>query len=299
MLERIEKLQVISLGLLIAIGLMVSTKMVATTISKNVISVTGSAYEIVKSDSGTLNFDINVKRISKQEAYSAAQEQIKIVQKYLADKQIKNIEIKTVNGYYTYKRNPKTGDYTDIPDMYNLSQPITISSDNVELIKTISNDITGLINKGVDINVYAPSYDYSKLGDLKVTLLEKASKDAKARAASMLKPTHNSVGKIQSVRMGVYQITPVDSTNVSDMGINDTSSIDKKVTAVANVSFMDISSIGGSALTPEVQAQYAVKCIKMAQESTVIAGSIIQDTAEISQEALQRCAAEMGIGNIE
>lgn len=237
MLERIEKLQIISLGLLIAIGLIVSTKMVATTISKNVISVTGSAYEIVKSDSGTLNFDINVKRISKQEAYSAAQEQIKIVQKYLADKQIKNIEIKTVNGYYTYKRNPKTGEYTDIPDMYNLSQPITISSDNVELIKTISNDITGLINKGVDINVYAPSYDYSKLGDLKVTLLEKASKDAKARAASMLKPTHNSVGKIQSVRMGVYQITPVDSTNVSDMGINDTSSIDKKVTAVANVSF--------------------------------------------------------------
>lgn len=237
MIERIEKLQVISLGLLIAIGLMVSTKMVATTISKNVISVTGSAYEIVKSDSGTLNFDINVKRVSKQEAYSAVQEQIKIVQKYLADKQIKNIEIKTVNGYYTYKRNPKTGDYTDIPDMYNLSQPITISSDNVELIKTISNDITGLINKGVDINVYAPSYDYSKLGDLKVTLLEKASKDAKARAASMLKPTHNSVGKIQSVRMGVYQITPVDSTNVSDMGINDTSSIDKKVTAVANVSF--------------------------------------------------------------
>ena len=237
MLERIEKLQIISLGLLIAIGLIVSTKMVATTISKNVISVTGSAFEIVKSDSGTLNFDINVKRISKQEAYSAAQEQIKIVQKYLADKQIKNIEIKTVNGYYTYKRNPKTGEYTDIPDMYNLSQPITISSDNVELIKTISNDITGLINKGVDINVYAPSYDYSKLGDLKVTLLEKASKDAKARAASMLKPTHNSVGKIQSVRMGVYQITPVDSTNVSDMGINDTSSIDKKVTAVANVSF--------------------------------------------------------------
>ena len=42
---------------------------------------------------------------------------------------------------------------------------------------------------------------------------------------------------IKSVRMGVYQITPVDSTDVSDMGINDSSTIDKKVTAVANVSF--------------------------------------------------------------
>ena len=86
-------------------------------------------------------------------------------------------------------------------------------------------------------NVFSPSYSYSKLPELKVTLLEKASNDAKARAESMLKATHNSVGKIQSVRMGVYQITPVDSTDVSDMGVNDSSSIDKKVTAVANVSF--------------------------------------------------------------
>ena len=60
MLERIEKLQVISLGLLIALGLIISTQMVSSSLSKNVISVTGSAYEIVKSDSGTLNFDIVV-----------------------------------------------------------------------------------------------------------------------------------------------------------------------------------------------------------------------------------------------
>lgn len=237
MFEKIEKLQVISLGVLIALGLIVSTKMVASTISKNVISVTGSAYEIVKSDSGTLKFDIVIKRSTKQAAYSSLQEQLKIVNEYLASKQIKNIESKTINGYYSYKRDTKTGAYTDIQDSYNLYQPIQISSDNVELIKEISNDITSLINKGVDINVSPASYDYSKLPELKVTLLEKASQDAKNRAASMLKPTHNSVGKIQSVRMGVYQITPVDSTNVSDMGINDTTSIDKKVTAVANVSF--------------------------------------------------------------
>ena len=37
--------------------------------------------------------------------------------------------------------------------------------------------------------------------------------------------------------MGVFQITEPDSTNVSDMGINDTSSVEKKVTAVANVVF--------------------------------------------------------------
>ena len=99
MLERIEKLQIISLGVLIALGLVVSTKMVASSISNNVISVTGSAYEIVKSDSGSLSFDIVTKRTTKQEAYTAMQSQIKIVEEYLKEKQIKNIDRRTVNGY--------------------------------------------------------------------------------------------------------------------------------------------------------------------------------------------------------
>lgn len=237
MLERIEKLQVITLGAIIGFSLIISTKIVSSSLSKDIVTVTGSAYEIVKSDSGSLDFGLTVKKATKQEAYSALQTQLKIVKDYLQNKGIDTLETKPLNGYYNYKRDAKTGAYTDIPESYSLTQPIVIHSKNVELIKEISNEITGLINKGVDVNVYTPSYDYSRLPELKVTLLEKASQDAKNRASSMLKPTRNTVGKIQSVKMGVYQITPVDSTNVSDMGINDTSTIDKKVTAVANVSF--------------------------------------------------------------
>ncbi len=236
MLERIEKLQVLTVGILVVLAILICTKMISTAFTGNVISVTGSAYEIVKSDSGSLSFNITAKRTTKAEAYAAMQEQYKTVEKYLQNKKITKIEKKTVNGYYNYKRDAN-GAYTNIPESYNFSQPVTISSDNVELIKEISNDITGLISQGIDINVYAVSYNYSKLPELKVSLLEKASVDAKNRAASMLKATHNSVGKIQSVRMGVYQITPVDSTDVSDMGINDATTIDKKVTAVANISF--------------------------------------------------------------
>mgnify|MGYP002862015434 CR=1 FL=1 len=237
MLERIEKLQIISLGILVGLAIVVSTKMISSTITKNEISVTGSAYEIVKSDKGTLNFDIEVIRPTRQEAYTTAQTQLKIVEKYLKDKKIEKVNIKTTNGYNSYKNDPKTGYSTNIVEAYHLYQPLSITAEDVNLISEISNDIAGLINQGIVINVETPSYDYSKLPELKVKLLELASKDAKNRAESMLKPTRNHVGKIQAVRMGVYQITPVDSTNVSDMGINDTSTIDKKVTAVANVTF--------------------------------------------------------------
>lgn len=237
MLERIEKLQVLTVGLIIVLAILIGTKSLITAFSGNSISVTGSAYEIVKSDSGSLSFNINIKRTDKNQAYNALQQQLKMVEKYLTDKKITKIERKTINGYYNYKRDEKSGAYTNITESYSLSQPIMISSDNVELIKEISNEITGLINQGIDINVYNVSYNYSKLPELKISLLEKASTDAKARAASMLKATHNQVGNIQSVRMGVYQITPVDSTDVSNMGINDSSTIDKKVTAVANITF--------------------------------------------------------------
>ena len=82
-----------------------------------------------------------------------------------------------------------------------------------------------------------PQYHYSQLADLKVKLLQKATSDARDRAKSMLKSNHNRLGKIRSARMGVFQITPVDSNDVSDSGYNDLSSIEKKVTAVANVTF--------------------------------------------------------------
>ncbi len=236
MFERIEKLQIISLGLLVGLAIVISTKMVASTVQKNEITVTGSAYEIVKSDKGTLNFDLEIKKATRQEAFKAAQEQMKTVEQYLASKKINNIDRKSPHSYPIYK-NDARGYSTNEVDHYNYTQSYTIAANDAELIKDVSNDITSLINKGVVINVETPSYDYSKLPELKVSLLEKASKDAKDRAESMLKPSHNKVGKISAVRMGVYQITPVDSTNVSDMGINDTSTIDKKVTAVANVTF--------------------------------------------------------------
>ncbi len=38
-------------------------------------------------------------------------------------------------------------------------------------------------------------------------------------------------------RVGVLQITPVHSVNVSDYGINDLSSIEKKITGVVNATF--------------------------------------------------------------
>ncbi len=239
MLERIEKLQIAILGLLLAFGLIFAVKSGVAPFKQNSVTVTGSAYEIVTSDSGTLEITLDVKRPTKALAYAAAREQLPKIKEYLSSKGIdvkKNIDVKAPYGYYSYK-SYANGVSSNETDHFNLSQQIAIKSDDVEKIKDISLDITTLSDKGIDLDVNSTNYSYSKLADLKVDLLKKATKDAKQRASAMLKSTNNNVGKIQSVRMGVFQITPVDSTDVSDMGISDTSTIEKKITAVSNVTF--------------------------------------------------------------
>jgi hypothetical protein len=45
------------------------------------------------------------------------------------------------------------------------------------------------------------------------------------------------VGRVRDAKTGVFQITSRNSTDVSDSGIYDTSSIDKDITAVVSVTF--------------------------------------------------------------
>jgi len=236
MIEKFEKLQLIWLAVILALGLIFAVYFGTRSVSNDKISVTGSAYKIVKSDSARLDFEIVSREPNKQMAYNKVKSQLPVVLEYLKGKGITDIDVLATNGYNTYKYSIN-GNMTNDIAYYNLSQEIIIKSNDVDKIKEISSDIQSLLEKGIDINIQNTEYFYSKLGDLKVELLEDATKDAKDRAKAMLKATHNRPGKIQSVQMGVFQITPVDSTNVSDMGINDTGTIDKKVTAVANVVF--------------------------------------------------------------
>ena len=51
--------------------------------------------------------------------------------------------------------------------------------------------------------------------------------------------------------------------------------------------------IRGEAKAEESEAAYQVKLLKMQQESDAVAGQIIEDTLEISDEAMRRCWAEL------
>ena len=51
--------------------------------------------------------------------------------------------------------------------------------------------------------------------------------------------------------------------------------------------------INQNAKVQETEAMYQIKLMKMQQESTEVVGDLLQDTAEISQEAMNRYLAEI------
>jgi len=236
MFEKFEKFQIFWLAVILSLGLIFAVNTATKNLSNDKITVTGSANKTVIADSARMSFDLVARKANKQQSYNVIKTQLPIIKKYLEENGLTDIDVKALNGYNIYKNAPN-GNSTNEIAYYNMSQQIEVKSQDVQKIKQISSEIQNLLEQGIDIDYVSTEYYYSKLGDLKVELLEEATSDAKKRAAAMLKATHNRPGKIQSVQMGVFQITPVDSTNVSDMGINDTSTIDKKVTAVANVVF--------------------------------------------------------------
>ncbi len=224
---------VIFLAVLIAMGMLTST------LARREVSAKGSAYQIVESDETMWRIEVLTKSPSKAAAYNKLKSDVQKVVQYLKSQDIteQNIELTTITSYPNFALNPKTGYSTNNVETYTYSQLVQITSNDVEKIKKLSNEIQSINAQGVDINSMQPEYYYSKLADLKVDLLSQATKDAKERANAMLKATKNRTGSIKSVKMGIFQITQKNSTDVSDWGINDTSTIEKKVTAVANVVF--------------------------------------------------------------
>ena len=109
-----------------------------------------------------------------------------------------------------------------------------IASNTVSYVKTLS---SSLIDQGVVFSSQRLQYFYTRLASLRVQLLAAATKDAQARARKIAGSTGARLGQLMTASSGVIQVTPLNSTQISNQGSYDTSTIQKQVTAVVRASF--------------------------------------------------------------
>jgi hypothetical protein len=207
--------------------------------SNQTINVTGSAKRDIISDLGVLRGTVTTQAPTAETAYKELSRMKPVLVSYLKSKGFPENKINyfTINSYPVYEIGAN-GYQTGVIRAYNYSQRIEIQSEDVNKIKEISLDIPSVIEKGVNFNVEQPEYHYTKLAELKIDIQADAAKDAMIRAEKIARATGRSLGPMRDARMGVIQITPKLSNQVSDYGINDLSSIEKEITAVVNASFV-------------------------------------------------------------
>ncbi|MCX6347772.1 MAG: SIMPL domain-containing protein, partial [Actinobacteria bacterium] len=135
--------------------------------------------------------------------------------------------------------------YMDAPFMYDsnaakeyiLRQTVEIQSKEIQKITDLSKNVQALINEGVIFSISSLQYYVTNLPELRINLLADAVKDAKARAQKIAEGTGKKIGTIKTANMGVVQVLPVNSTDVSDYGTYDTSTVEKEVMITVTVLF--------------------------------------------------------------
>ncbi|ACA60488.1 protein of unknown function DUF541 [Candidatus Desulforudis audaxviator MP104C] len=206
--------------------------------STSALTVTGAAERELRSDLVVWRGNFTRRSPQLPEAYALLKSDLEEIKSHLKAQGVLDEEITfmpvSMNTFYEVD---KHGRETSEIRGYGLWQSVEVRSTDVDRITAVSRTSGELISKGIEFNSEPPQYFYTKLNDIKVEMLAEATKNARQRAEQIAVQGGGRLGPLRSAKMGVFQITPVHSTEVSDYGVNDTWSLEKKITAVVNAEF--------------------------------------------------------------
>lgn len=202
------------------------------------ISVKGSTRQRIQSDRAVWLISVTGDGQTLKDAFAVLDTGVGRVREFLVQMGFSGPEIglAAIETDTHYARDSK-GNTTQEVSGYTLSQQFSVTTADVQRVSQSAGRVTELIQEGVHVVSCAPQYYFTQLPQLKVDLMAAASADARSRAERIAESTGSKLGELRDARMGVLQITRPHSTEVSDWGIYDTTTIAKDVRAVVTAMF--------------------------------------------------------------
>lgn len=204
-----------------------------------VMSATGSARQSVSAD--TAKWVIAVTRTvpvySLSSGYAQVAKDIELTKKFLAEEKFAaediTISVVSMDQYYGYGSDQKSSSERE----YVLRQTVTVNSKDVQKIDNAAKKMGNLVGQGVLASIQSLEYTVSGLNEMRISMLEAATKDARARVEKIAKSGGRDVGELRAAASGVVQVLPKGSLEISDYGSYDTSSIEKEVMVTVRATF--------------------------------------------------------------
>ncbi len=235
--------QFVPVGALLGVALVIAALIGSWTAivvknANNTLTVTGSATQNVSAD--TAKWTITDNRTAFQAELPSATNQViadaKIITAFLTHAGISAADI-TLGAIHTNQDYSYVKSNVNSPTRYVVSQNVTVTSNNPELIQSLAQNTSSLTNQGLILNVQDPQYLISNLPQYRISLAGAAMQDARARAEQIVKGSGESVGPLRSASTGAVQVMAADSIDVSDFGTYDTGTINKTVMVTVRATF--------------------------------------------------------------
>ena len=152
-----------------------------------------------------------------------------------AESELQNLRITVRDKYAGYSDAQRMD--AEKTDRYVVETGVMVRSNSVNLVDSVSRKMGDLVRQGVTVTEdYAgPIYVFNGLNDIKIKMIETATKNAAAAGEQFAKDAGATLGKIKTANQGTFSITARDQMDAwSD---NERQAIHKRVRVVSTVTF--------------------------------------------------------------
>jgi|TARA_B110000444_G_scaffold230954_1_gene238578 hypothetical protein len=206
------------------------------------ITVKGYAEQDVLADRGSLTIRVEEREETNAQAYENAGKSLDQVMELIGELLGEDLDIKELStSINEIKKLNEKGLRTNEIEFYEASRSLRVNTEKVEELAVLSRKLYDLNSKGVQLTQRGPDFFVSGLNEVKLELMERATKNGHERAEIMAESSGEKLGSLVSAKQGVIQITKPNSSATSSYGMYDTETIDKVVKLVVTLEY----KIGG------------------------------------------------------
>lgn len=168
------------------------------------VEVKGLSERVVKADRAIWSLGFEVKSNDVNELYSTIESNTQAIESFLMEKGFTAEEISTapVNVYQDT--------YREALYRYNASVQMSVYTDNVDLVRSASEQTLPLIRQGIVFNNSYINFEFTDINSIKPELLAEAIENAKMSAQQFADDAGAGLGGISRANQGVISITEKD-----------------------------------------------------------------------------------------